>query len=181
MHPEGPAYRLVRPDGTVADRPPSPMELPPLPERWVAALTGGVVMGDVPHASYDATQVDGWVSQHGGGMPCALMQRCLDDYPPGRSTVPGAGTRPLAALPTGSSPWLGRGPPRHDCPLERVEQAFTASIDGDRSRQADPHEWPRMVNGAVQRAAGGHQYSGTGRPRAGVSRPTPPRPAYEAA
>lgn len=160
LHPDGRPYRWITPAGELATCPPRPDELPWLPQAWVDGLTAGAMQGDLPHAGYDHTKVEEWISERGTGQPCPDMLRCLADYGPARFRNGSSrhdaarnATRRITAL-------AADGHRGMTAALGLVEQAFRASIEGDKDRPSDPHEWRRMINGAVQIAAAMPQVNG---------------------
>ncbi|MGE5694990.1 MAG: bifunctional DNA primase/polymerase [Candidatus Sericytochromatia bacterium] len=77
-HPEGRTYRWLTPDGIVATIPPSPAELPRLPDAWVEGLTGGEPATSVPRADLTASEVSRWLVKRGAGEPCRRVRSVLE-------------------------------------------------------------------------------------------------------
>lgn len=93
VHPEGPVYGWVKPDGSfVTDEFPSPGELPELPERWVDGLTGGrAPWVSREEAELTHEEVTGWVANRpsSDGELCSEMSGTLDR---GRADMAAAAT-----------------------------------------------------------------------------------------
>lgn len=83
VHPGSSTYRWYRPDGMPSLAVPRVGELPALPDRWVAGLTGGELAEDVHIADLTLGEVSGWIDGRPGGQPCrgmqAVLQHLLDD------------------------------------------------------------------------------------------------------
>jgi len=152
IHPEGRGYRWVSPEGAEGETVPRPDQLPLLPDAWVEGLTSGELQGEIPHAGIDDQAVSEWLDEYGDGEPCTLMRHCLDSL---SARFDGKASRHEAArdLVRRITAMGAEGHAGMTVALHQVEHAFRASLNGDTDRPADPGEWRRLVDGAVQIAA----------------------------
>lgn len=79
VHPENRAYRWITPDGATTTNVPDPDQLPPLPDTWTQALTGGREQTGTPRSTYTSAQTRTWILERHGTAdpPCARMQRAI--------------------------------------------------------------------------------------------------------
>lgn len=80
IHPEGRTYRWINPDGVVSTAVPDPDELPPLPEPWVQAYTGGELASATPRVSVAHEQALAWVAglEHATTAMCPRMEKVTE-------------------------------------------------------------------------------------------------------
>lgn len=156
-HPEGRTYRWIDPSGVVSTAIPDPDELPPLPDTWVQAYTGGVL--HQPTARTDIAYRDalGWIAglDHATEPMCQRMQRAVDQH---AQALPGgahAATRD-AALRIARLAAEGHHGPIHA--IGRIKDSFIADATSPsrallgKARRGDDeaeHEWASLVASAV--------------------------------
>jgi hypothetical protein len=78
VHPDtGNRYRWIRPDGITSTSPPDPDELPPLPDPWIAGLTGGELADHTLSADLNTGAVQQWIVDHHRPHTCRAMNHTL--------------------------------------------------------------------------------------------------------
>lgn len=82
LHPDGPMYVWVRPDGTIAEfgEFPEVDDLAEMPMAWVNGLTAGTKWKERATADLDDEGVAGWLRERQGGQPCHIMDQTLRKY-----------------------------------------------------------------------------------------------------
>jgi hypothetical protein len=155
VHPSGNVYRWKEPGGPVVatGRVPRLDELPELPERWVAGLTGGRAYDDgLNKANLTDVEVTGWLVKHGGGPQCPAMTATVERYLTTRFT--GDSSRHDAAR-DAVARLLFMAAEGHTGAVAAVNEigvAFRAAIQDERGRGSDAGEWQRLYLGAVRLA-----------------------------
>lgn len=158
IHPEGRTYRWYRPDGLVSTAPPTPDELPDLPDAWLAGLTGGEMAEPVHRADLTPAQYSGWIVTHGAGDPCRALAVVRDRLL--AELASGTGHESLRRL-MGLVRFAEQGHTGLLTALGEVRAAFlheTTRSDRPASTRRDPaeadKEWRRSLEGATSRVLG---------------------------
>lgn len=152
-HPDGGTYHWTDPAGTLGGPVPAVDALPPLPEAWIAGLTGGALADGLTRADFSTRAASLWLAEHvTDGPACrrtaAAISAALVDL--------SAGSRHTAArLATGRLVRLGcEGHTGTIAALGQIRAAFLgACADGTRGTVRKPgeaeHEFLSLVAGAV--------------------------------
>jgi len=147
----GKRYIWIRPDEErVSDEFPSVDELPMLPERWVAGLSGGEAWsssGDAGNIDYKSALA--WLVANGTGELCSVMQSTFTKY---ERSVREAGEDGGAHDQARDGAWalLGDAKAGHTGAQEAIRQlgsVFGTAVEGRRPRW--PAEWRRAVTKGV--------------------------------
>lgn len=159
LHPEGRTYRWIDPDGLTSTTIPVVDELPPLPDPWVAGLTGGESAADITRTNLGTTGIGNWLVQHDrDATMCRAMSRTVDSYitevrkgTRSRHDATLMGTSRLAHMAAeGHAGVLAGLGALHDAFIS----ASTAPGEGQRTSEVAAGEWGRALTGAVEIAAG---------------------------
>lgn len=145
LHPEGRVYRWRGPDGAACE-PPAVADLPSLPQAWVDQLDAGGADERACKIAVSSADVERFVADVPGGEPCRYLTRLLDEAQNGLRSASSRHdlTRNYVAKIVRAAEQGHRG--ASDA-LDTLGGLFAAAVADDRQR--DPHEFSRMVSGAV--------------------------------
>jgi len=118
----------------------------------VYGITSGIRAGEHRVAGFDSAQVTRWLLEHGQGEPCPLMSRTLETY---EVRFAAGGSRHEAAR-DAVRRITGLAVDGHTgmtAALDHTQRVFRQVTRNDKTRPSDPHEWRRLLDGAVQLAA----------------------------
>lgn len=158
VHPDtGGRYRWTRPDGLTSTVPPTPDDLPALPEAWVAALTRGELAEDATQANLAAAEIQAWIVAHHRGAMChgtrAVLAKLLDELHTGSAHEALRRTFGLARL-------AEQGHAGFADALVQTRAAFIAEVTragrrgSTRTAEDAEQEFRRSLAGAVRRVVG---------------------------
>lgn len=82
IHPEGRTYRWIGPDGIVSTAIPDPDDLPPLPQPWVEAYTGGEFAEATPRMAVKHADAVAWIAgqPHATETVCPRMEKAVEQF-----------------------------------------------------------------------------------------------------
>lgn len=166
VHPGGGVYRWCHDDGRAHVEMPAPDQLPPLPDGWVAALTGGRLAVDTVKVQPDDADSVGWyTSEQNNRQPCGRVRTAAARAVAGLRTAGGsrhdAGLRAVMSLAYLASE--GHTGVMHA--LVDVHDAwFTATTTGSSARDHDgaQREWQRIMSGALAVLSADGELTGNG-------------------
>ena len=157
VHPEGRVYRWCRPDGVASLAPPQSDDLPDLPPRWVAGMSGGQRAEEVAFAELTSKGMVDWITGHSFGDPCRVMRRAADKLADDLAT--GSAHESLKHL-MSLARAAEKGHTGLSAALTEAGAAFlaeaTSTARGGATRDRDEAiaEWQRSLAGAISRVLG---------------------------
>jgi hypothetical protein len=149
IHPEGRVVRWIGPDGQPFDGMPNVADLPDLPPAWVAWLDRGDVADRAEKADVTDADVIAWLVALPPGPPCRYLARLLRNA---ATKLDDPVTRHDTALDYSAKVVRGgaQGHVGASDALNSLQAMWLESLTRGKARpQSDPHEWARMVVGAV--------------------------------
>ena len=135
VHPDGPTYRWIDPDGAIGDALPVVADLPLLPEAWLEALRADKHTPTERRALATGTDVASPAVDRALGQALRGMHK---------------GTRHDAAL-AGATTLVrlaSQGHPGADGALDDLRRTFLAAVGPERGERQAEAEWGRMVESA---------------------------------
>lgn len=153
IHPEGMTYRWLNHDHTDREHAPRVEDLPELPAAWVDFLDRGDV-ADRPQKAQGVTDeaLAAWLAENATGEPCRYVLRLVEEL---RDAFVAGGSRHDAARLTVAKlvRAADQGHRGVQVGLDTAEDLLRrqphASIKGAGRGLSDPHEFERLVAGAV--------------------------------
>ena len=154
IHPNGAQYRWISPNGESSDTPPSPDDLPYLPDAWVAGITGGELDESTDRADLSTPEISSWLTTHGGDPSAAPCHRVDAALTQGRADL-GTGSRHDAGCATTLylTRLIAEGHPGGLGAIDTFRTAFLAAcydpVRGARKPGEAEREFASMLRSAV--------------------------------
>lgn len=149
VHPTGATYRWLDAAGQPQTQPPPVDQLPELPPAWVDELARGAAADRAAKAPVAAGEVPAFLGALPIGQPCRYLTRVLEEI---QTTLADATSRHDTVRDQGVARIVRAGEQGHSGSVTALEQCRSIWLDALRrgaSRQPDPGEWERMVEGAI--------------------------------
>ena len=151
VHPEGSIYRWYDPDGEQCVRPPSPDDLPELPDEWLLGLTGGKMADPAAKADVSLDEVSQSLRDWARDGACAQMSSRVDSLVEKMSGPHTASRHDI--MRDGLLPVLRLGQTGHaglDDAYERLSTIYVGSISDRATDTEAAAEFKRLVKGGVE-------------------------------